>query len=198
MNITATSGVLPPYSGAFCGQLITMLEGPAQGRTSRIVGYVYVLAPGNAPYASIQVVSFDGLAPNPGNANYLGDQFVINGRPFSGTGFGLDLTTCPMVPGGTPPLQWNMSQTPPTPYTAPYDTGVAGGPLLTALETTSSNMPYALLPNHAQFQSSGPFYADPAGPGGANESYDAIDAPRLRRFPRCCAQNWRPGTQHKA
>ncbi len=92
MNITASSGILPPYNGAYCGQLITMLEGPAQGYTSRIVGYAYMPVRGGTPYAAIQVMSFDGLAPNPGNGNYLGDQFVINGRAFSGTGFGFDLT----------------------------------------------------------------------------------------------------------
>lgn len=180
MNITASGGYyLPPYNGAYCGQLITMLEGPAQGHTSRIVGYVYFFVPGGTPFATIQVMPFGGLTPRAGDGNYLGDQFVINGRPFSGTGFGFDLTNCPNLNTTTPV---------PTPLAAPYDlppppVPPVYGPLLTAAETTGSGsgLPYALLPNHAQIQltsstvATAPFYSDPSGPGGANESYDAVD-----------------------
>jgi len=38
----------------------------------------------------------------------------------------------------------------------------------------ASSNPYALLPNPVAFQANGS-YTDPAGPGGANEDYDAVD-----------------------
>jgi hypothetical protein len=130
--------------------------------------------PGGTPFATIQVMPFGGLTPRAGDGNYLGDQFVINGRPFSGTGFGFDLTNCANL---------NTTIPVPTPKSAPYDPPAAPGvygPLLTAAETVTG-LPYALLPNHAQIQltssttATAPYYSDPSGPGGANESYDAVD-----------------------
>ncbi|HVX64496.1 MAG TPA: hypothetical protein VHC19_27985, partial [Pirellulales bacterium] len=186
MNVQATAGfALAPYGGAYCGQVITMIDGPAQGYSSRVVGYVY--NGGTPATATIQVLSFDGLVPNPANGNYLGDQFLINGRPFSGTGFGFNLTNIA-------PAALNTNTPVPTALAGPY--AGASGPLLNAFEVTPSpinpnkpaatGMQYAFLPNHAQIQLTPlptsasptpqpPFYYDPAGPGGANESYDAVD-----------------------
>jgi hypothetical protein len=163
--------ILPVNSGAFCGQVLTMLTGPAAGQSGRVVGYFYDSTVGGN-YASIQVSSLGGLVPN------VGDEFMINGRAYSGTGFGLDLTK---FQGGAPWQVPNLTLTP---------TGV---PLLTAVESTlsaaypasnlpASNMPYAFLPNHAQIavsnyapQTPAGAYWDIAGPGGANETYDAPD-----------------------
>lgn len=171
INATASTGfTLAPWNGAYCGQVITMIDGEAQGISSRVVGYVYVVGP--PAYGIFQVVSFDGLLPRSSNGTYLGDQFVINGRPFSGTGFGFNLANGSV----------NTATSPPTPTSPPL-----AGPLLNAIESTSTDtnkpaptsLPYALLPNHAQLQLSPagtpPYYIDPAGPGGANESYDAVD-----------------------
>ena len=166
---TAAQYHLPQNSGAFCGQVITMVTGPAAGQSARVVGYYYLAG---ATFATMQVSSFGGIVPSPG------DQFMINGRPFSGTGFGLDLTK--FSAGG--------------PWILPYlPTG--DGPLLTATENTAtvvsptanlpgSNLPYAYLPNHARialtnYVAGAPGYWDPAGPGGANEPYDAPDFQNL-------------------
>lgn len=191
MNVQATAGyALAPYGGAYCGQVITMIDGPAQGYSSRVVGYVY--NGGTPATATIQVLSFDGLVPNPANGNYLGDQFLINGRPFSGTGFGFNLT----LPNFTA-ASLNTNTPVPTVLAGPYTGVTPTGPLLNTLEVPptptqnpnkplATGMPYAFLPNHAQIQLTPlpttanptpqpPFYYDPAGPGGANESYDAVD-----------------------
>lgn len=171
--------VLPQYSGAFCGQVMTMLTGPAAGESGRVVGYYFNPI---AQLASLQVSSFGGEVPQPG------DEFMINGRPFSGTGFGLDLTKFQPQPG---------AQVGPwvAPYTQPMYTNAAGvmqfGPLLTAAEIVPNpatppnpgvmGMPYAFLPNHARIgltpyaPTAGGTYWDQAGPGGANEPYDAAD-----------------------
>ncbi|HEX5444441.1 MAG TPA: hypothetical protein VFW87_11450, partial [Pirellulales bacterium] len=169
--------VLPPYSGAFCGQVITMLTGPAAGNTARVVGYYF--NPG-AQMASIQASSFGGVVPQPG------DEFMINGRPFSGTGFGLDLTKFQTPGTGLP---WVAPYTQ-APYSALVNAGNTG-PLLTAAEVVPNvssppdplvlGMPYAYLPNHARIgltsyaPTAGGTYWDLAGPGGANETYDAPD-----------------------
>ncbi|HUY90004.1 MAG TPA: hypothetical protein VMV10_14810 [Pirellulales bacterium] len=201
MNVAASTGYgLAPYNGAYCGQVITMIDGPAQGYSSRIVGYLY--NGGTPPTATIQVLSFNGLVPNPAMGTYLGDQFLVNGRPFSGTGFGFDLTKAGLGDmTGAPHL--NTTWNPPTTLAAPYSLNIimgndVTGPMLTAQESTvtpdvpmpnkpgATGMPYAYLPNHAQIQLTQPlatapkyavppYYFDVAGPGGANESYDAVD-----------------------
>jgi hypothetical protein len=188
MNVEATAGyVLAPYNGAYCGQVITMIDGPAQGYSSRVVGYTY--NGGTPASATLQVLSFDGLVPNPAIGTNLGDQFLINGRPFSGTGFGFNLTN-------VAPASLNTKTPVPTVFAGPYTGVTPTGPLLNAVEVDptpqntnkppASNMPYAFLPNHSQIQLTPllpasnpvpqpPYYYDPSGPGGANESYDAVD-----------------------
>jgi hypothetical protein len=146
---------LPPY-GYYAGRAITMLGGPAAGRTGRIVGYYYnnTITPA-AHY--FQVVGLDGAVPDPG------DWFLINGRPFSGTGFGFR------------PQSFTTDHTrlldaclPSTHYPAPKHN------LLNLSD--QPGFQYALLPNARRgvFEAS-PSYLDPAGPGGANEDYDAPD-----------------------
>jgi hypothetical protein len=166
---------LPTQSGALCGQVITMLTGPAAGQSARVTGYFY--DPNNGllagvPFATMQVSSFNGLVPNPS------DQFIVNGRPYSGTGFGFNLmpfqtgvVAAPwqpawLLPTATPPVYGNV-------------------PLLNAVEAAST-APYAYLPNHARITltgyaptTPGGAYWDPAGPGGANEPYDAPDFQNL-------------------
>ncbi len=161
-----------------------MINGPAQGRSSRVVGYTY-----NGGTATLQVVSFDGLVPNAANGVYLGDQFIINGRPFSGTGFGFNLQNSSALNTATPV---------PTVLSPPYSGAASTGPLLNALEAAptpvnlnkppATGMPYAFLPNHAQIQLTplvspqAPYYYDPAGPGGAMNRM----TPSIFRI--CCSQ----------
>ena len=75
------------------GRVLTMQNGPAKGQSVRIVGYGQ-----SGPATYLQVTAFEGtqalaagsevtvntLALNVAN----GSQFIINGTPFSGTGFG--------------------------------------------------------------------------------------------------------------
>ncbi|HJT34080.1 MAG TPA: hypothetical protein VJ783_18685 [Pirellulales bacterium] len=178
---TASQYVLPQYSGAFCGQVMTMLTGTAAGQSGRVVGYYFNPV---AQIASLQVSSFGGVVPQPG------DEFMINGRPFAGTGFGLDLTKFQPQLGAQTTGPWVA------PYTQPeYFDGTLWhvGPLLTAIENPlavvgptanlpATGMPYAYLPNHARIglttwapTTPAGAYWDPAGPGGANEPYDAPD-----------------------
>ncbi|MGH7194705.1 MAG: hypothetical protein ACREJM_14395, partial [Candidatus Saccharimonadales bacterium] len=168
--------VLPQYSGAFCGQVITMLTGPAAGQSARVTGYYYNP---NLQLAVLQCSSFGGVVPD------TGDEFMINGRPFSGTGFGLDLTKFQTGAGAN----WMA------PYTQPAFGGTVG-PLLAAVENPAAvvgpqanlpatGMPYAYLPNHARLgitsyaPTGAGTYWDVAGPGGANETYDAPDFQNL-------------------
>ncbi len=168
-----TSGTDRPPYGFYAGRLITMLSGPASGHTGKIVGYYY-----NNNAASqnhfFQVLGFDGAVPNPG------DQFLINGRPFSGTGFGfrpqsfVASTTSPYLSGATRLLD----------ACDPSFNSIVTPSWLGATPGTQPGFQYALLPNPRR----GVFapvlpasatlttqYSDPAGPGGANEDYDAPD-----------------------
>ncbi|OYV87342.1 MAG: hypothetical protein B7Z73_10255, partial [Planctomycetia bacterium 21-64-5] len=169
VSIIPTAGYsLAPASGAYVGQVITMLDGPAQGHSARIVGYAY-----NAVTLQgfMQISSLDGLMPSPASGSNLGDQFVINGRPFAGTGFGFNWYG----------MYYSATSTPQY-YTPPSNT-----PVLNAGDPSAMLVPYALLPNHAQFTPNPAInYYDPAGPapstaqnlvpfGSANEPYDAVD-----------------------
>lgn len=174
----------------YAGRVITMTSGIAAGQSSRIVAS-FVRTPPHVPAVparpsliTLVVRRFAGVpAPTtPGVQAGLqpGDTFIINGAPFNGTGFGLSLAQ----------LQ-NFD-----------DTGVAGTPfVLGAYEYraipavtdppqsvdvfNNGTWPFALLPNPAAFRPSrvmlgvpGTFpspYLDPAGPGGADEDYDAVD-----------------------
>jgi len=152
-----TTKELPPY-GFYNGRLITMLTGPAAGRTGRIVGYYFNQ---NNRFNYLQVYGFEGITPDPG------DEFLINGRPFSGTGFGFrpnsfmnDHTRLLDAIDPSGPAEQHLTQRP------DYQPGLQ----------------YALLPNHRRGifnpRIQGPsttLYIDPAGPGGANEDYDAPD-----------------------
>ncbi len=80
--------VLPtsPYtlSGYFNGCVLTMIDGPAAELSTRIVGWV-----STGTTATIRVVMFEGLDPSRYTSTFTGN-FIINGRPFNGTGFGFN------------------------------------------------------------------------------------------------------------
>jgi hypothetical protein len=128
--------VADPYKHIGC--VLTMTSGPCKGLSTRIVGC------DNSTFAPS--VCFQVLLSNPALQPAATDTFIINGTPFSGTGFG-------------------------------YENNLAAAvtdPLLTANDPTTGQ-PYALLPNPRAFTPDGGTYTDPAGPGGANEDYDAAD-----------------------
>jgi len=83
----------------YAGCVLTMLDGPAAGQSTRIVA-----APAGG--GVLQVVAFDGTEKNStGTVTVNGyaltdfnrNDFIINGSPFSGTGFGYDTSADPQL-----------------------------------------------------------------------------------------------------
>lgn len=143
----------------YVGCVVTMLEGPAAGRSTRIVG----VSPLNPTV--VQMLPFaDGLYPDSTN------KLIVNFPAFSGTGVGFNTNADP------------TNITPVALPTPPYPAGsqtFAQEPLLTAADATHHWL-MALTPNTVGFGAmyvppaiTG--YTDPVGPGGANEPYDAPD-----------------------
>ena len=174
-NTTAPGAVLPGFTSAGgiltlpilpastgeaprrVGCVLTMTDGPCRGMSTRIVGF-------DSANTAFKVLAFDG-----GALPMVGDSYVVSGTPFSGTGFGYNpfyyavagaesqiMLTASI--GGTPPI--------------------LGPPPQPAQNTP---LRYALLPNPVPFQQDSALrnqalqYTDAAGPGGANEDYDAPD-----------------------
>ena len=140
------------------GRVITMTSGAAAGQSSLIVDAspTYGGVGGGINGINYKVMAFDnGVVPN------SGDQFTINGVPFSGAGFGYDPTSGSL--GATPPTS------PPAPIT---DSGAPTGAY-----------PIALLPGYplanypitsgASVYPAATGYRNP--PGGANSDYTAAD-----------------------
>lgn len=137
------------YSNYYNGQVLTMLEGDAKLLSTRIVAYSYNSV---SSTGTLWVMPFEnGTLPKDG------EKLLINGRAFSGLGFGYDSTFNPNSPTGTPAGNYGL-------VNAADSTLSVGG----------SNAEYALLPNPVYFKKSAT-YTDPAGGGGANEGYDVPD-----------------------
>jgi len=90
--------ILPSH---YNGRVITMLDGAAAGKSTRITGYeVLRNAADNPLVARIRMLPFEGMqvvetAPSvfawlAEGAPAPGDRFIINGREFNGPGFGYD------------------------------------------------------------------------------------------------------------
>lgn len=133
--------------GYYNGQVLTMLDGPARGKSTRIVQYTPSDA-GN-PNTFLRVEAFDSDLANPVLPNQ-NDRFLINGRPFNGTGAGYFAQSS----GGS----GNLDRT----YTL-TDSGGMNYPA-----------PVALLPHFRAYVSAATF-ADNVEQGGSDESYDAVD-----------------------
>ena len=134
------SWIADPNPRQRIGCVVTFYDPPLAGVSTRIVG---VDPTSNAP----QMVAVEGLS----TASFTGVaqmRFVINGVPFSGTGFGYNSTT------GNVDLRYDSStgQVMPPPYSSP-------NPLTT--------WEYALLPNDPTVN------RNPSG--GANTDYTAAD-----------------------
>jgi len=189
---------LPFTKGYYNGCLLTMTSGPARGQSTRIVDYEGQII-NNVPIYRFRVVAFsraDGAPlqlrasteprlPNleirdlVDDATGLGHSFIVNGRPFSGTGVGYN----PLAAAGQPRLNavhamrigasnnYVGAEIALTPNAAYLDySSVANppsDPFVPGL-TSSNFMPLNL--------GGGPIrYPSFAGPGDANESYDAAD-----------------------
>src|SRR5262249_23096156 len=109
--LTGNTYILNRTENYYAGQNLTWLSGPLAGRTTRIVKYRYALPTGPNPPLNTHRAIFtivaspvnDGaiLLPNRGSrspeltqlaniseGNNFGAKFLINGRPFNGTGVG--------------------------------------------------------------------------------------------------------------
>lgn len=167
-----------PDGWRYVGRVLTMIDGPAKGKSARIVGY-------NGGIASITAIPSVSLAEC---LNYINGSipikplhFIINGAPFSGTGFGYNIKSAANDPQLSARLR---SWTPADSRTVVTNAApLAYDPLV------------ALLPNPVCFDAQEIYhypdpdtagytdipadddlsYDDPSGPGGANEDYDVPD-----------------------
>lgn len=84
-----------PPDGYFNGLLLTMVDGPAANQSTRVVGSSI----NAASVVTLRVVAFEnGTLPQSGNT------FVINGRPFNGTGLGYDAASAKNFATFSPPV----------------------------------------------------------------------------------------------
>lgn len=173
-SATPTPKTLTPTQlqtpGYFNGCVLTMVDGPAANLSTRIVGWGFT-----APNFTVRVLAFDGF----NTASLVGTTgtFLINGRPFNGTGFGFN----PAAGAGAPTLLSSQST-----INVP-NVNVGGIP-----SERQVPFPSALLPNQV-FAGSNPSVLPlpsipiipgtpwaipqpfPTGLGGADEDYDAVD-----------------------
>ena len=174
-RFTHVAGInFPMASSYFNGCVLTFGDGPFAGLSCRVVNYAFHRASGALPdHGELEVAGLPpGLSPM---SDIVGSRFIINGRPFSGTGFGYNYATTSTDVKGD--LQTRPKELSGTPAAKGYE--------------------LALLPNHVflpvvPVPPSGPprdefgndvFYnvdrhgTSPPDPnaGGANEDYDAPD-----------------------
>jgi len=144
----------------YAGRLFTVINGPARGATSRIVGYKYNATdvPPTSTFTVMAMKTPSGVAVTTGALT--GKRFLVNGRPFNGTGVGYKTST-PYL--GTDDLELNST-----------------GSL------RWSNQPSALLPNYSSVppalgyvDQNGDGDDDDVGDyddgGSADEGHDAAD-----------------------
>lgn len=154
---------------AYNGMSFTFTSGPAEGVTTRIVGYIPADTSGayQRAFARFRLLSFrlaDGSTLPTTSAEitrlFSGSRFVVNGRPFNGTGVGYD----PFAASGDARLSTQENGQPLAllPNTVYFDPG--------AVTVTGGNDPRFYFPNNVVNQNS-PYF----GIGGSDESYDAVD-----------------------
>ena len=156
VDITATPQLTPrtlPFSlvkDGYSGCVLTFVSGPAKGLSARILDYWPAGTVQGVTEARFRLFLLRNEYGNDQLATVQpGSQFVINGRPFSGTGIGYNADT-----SGSQSLQ-NLGR---------------------VNAADAAGRPFALQPNPAFFVASNATYGpDPAGLGGANEDYDAPD-----------------------
>ncbi|UUO05256.1 hypothetical protein M4951_17970 [Blastopirellula sp. J2-11] len=162
LTVTADSAFVP-VDGYYNGCILTYLDGNGRNRSVRIVGYDSTSTTGAT--ATLMVEKPSGLNIS-STAKWLpmtGDTFLINGRPFSGTGFGYsDIGSKNYQNGASLDLMTSIN-----------DITTAAGP--------NMRLPVALLPNFAAYAANGivddPFAGESrfVDHGGADEPWDAPD-----------------------
>jgi len=149
--------------GYMNGRVFTAVGGAADGLSTRVLGWSYATG-----VYTINLLAFEGVTPA-AVQNDPPTGFVINGRPFSGTGFGFNPAADPATTG----TMLSASQS--------FDVPIGA-------TTETFTTPYALLPNPVFFggrSDSGvtvnndPNYSIVGGIGGADEDYDAPDAQNM-------------------
>ena len=174
-----TTKQLSQINHAYNGLVLTFLDGPVRGQSTRIVGYIpavtgatpspaifRVMAPRKADGSNIVAADFTKLDAS---------RILINGRPFNGTGAGYDPTN---TSAGTAKLSTTE--------------------LVAGLNPELALVPNAAFIDHTQFNTNGPgtygaYFSSQwaslsplqqqrlidsmglVGQGGSDESYDAVD-----------------------
>ena len=143
--------------GAMSGRVLTFTTGQLKGNSFRVVSF------DSQPNMLVMTVLAEDIDATVAATQLAqGDRILVNGRPFNGTGFGFDVGSN---------MQGVLTRAA-TPLSTPQATD-STFPFLGAIDPLSTGE-YALLPN-AKFFNPSALYLDPAGPGGADEEYDAAD-----------------------
>ncbi|MEX0642368.1 MAG: hypothetical protein WD468_06690 [Pirellulales bacterium] len=148
--VTPTQLQTPGY---YNGCVLTMLGGVAAGKSTRIVGWGY---DGVSTY-TIRVMGFEGVDPTTAT---ISGAFIVNGRPFNGTGFGFNPAADPATAQTLLGAIHQIPRPPLAPLRLPY--ALSPNPVFTTPSLPGGAytlQPYPLL----------------GGIGGADEDYDAAD-----------------------
>ena len=175
-RFTHVAGInFPMASAYFNGCVLTFGDGPFAGLSCRVVNYAFHPASGALPnHGELEVAGLPpGLSPM---SDIVGSRFIINGRPFSGTGFGYnyattstdvrgDLQTRPKERSGTPAAKgYELALLPNHVFLPVRPVGAPG----TVLDEFGNNVFYD-EDQHGTATTPNPIA------GGANEDYDAPD-----------------------
>ncbi len=174
--LNGTVQSLPVADSALNGSILTFLDGPAKGKSTRIVGYFNNPTNNIVSLRTLNVTSPDGIALlDPSVIN--GSRILINGRPFNGTGAGYnpDPTLAAndpksgakervVFPSGTP--EFEIALMPNAPFFNAANLVVNGtANYFHPQWTTLTPVQQQTLFNSLGFE----------GLGGSDESYDAPD-----------------------
>lgn len=144
--------------GSMSGRVLTFTTGQLKGHSFRVLSF-----DSQPSFLLMSVLAEDIDATVAATQLAAGDRILVNGRPFNGTGFGLDVG--PNMQGVLTRAAAPLSTPQPADATFPF---------LGAIDPLSTGE-YALLPN-AKFFNPSTLYLDPAGPGGADEEVDVPDS----------------------
>jgi len=142
LNYSTTSGVWHPQSGHYNGCVFTFVSGGQRGFSTRVTGY-------DPTSLRLQIETQDNDFSSV-SLPAVGDEFLINGRPFNGTGFGYQ-----------PPLNANQ---------------LGGLDAVVAVPAIGATPSVSLLPHFAGYGTPTTTQTDI---GGADESWDAPDHQNL-------------------
>jgi hypothetical protein len=174
VTVDGQSYTISQYPGFYNGCMFTITSGKAAGLTTPVVGYFYVTNNVVQNQPVLRVLTCKTLGAGAVTLTDLaGAEFILNGRPFGGTGFGFQC-----MDENDQPYNPNTSQK-------------AIGKLSKEDVTWANLIRVALLPNHAGRPRVATVFDTPNNPipmqaeftallnGGSNEGYDAVDEQNL-------------------